>query len=257
MRFIVGSMAVGGIVFACAFGGALAGMILRSALPAHHLSDDSKDVVKLGAGLIATLSALVLGLLIASAKGSFDARRTGFQQLSANVVLLDRTLAHYGPETKGPREALRRLVTSTIERLWPQDASQASGLDAAPLTASGGMLIDQIRELSPKNEGQRWTQSQSLQIITDLARTRWLLVEQSESTIPTPFLVVVAFWLAVLFTSFGLFSPLNPTVVTMLFVCALSVAGAMFLIVDLDQPVGGLIRLSSAPLRNALSQISQ
>jgi len=252
----VGSMAVGGIVFACAFGGALAGMLLRAALPAHHLSNDSKDVVKLGAGLIATLSALVLGLLIASAKSSFDAQRTGFQQLSANLVLLDRTLAHYGPETKDSREALHRLVAATIERLWPRDAaSQASGLDAAPLTVSGGMLIDQIRALSPKNDGQRWTQSQALQIAADLSRTRWLLVEQGESSIPTPFLVVVVFWLAVLFMSFGLFSPLNPTVIATLWVCALSVAGAMFLIVDLDQPFGGLIQLSSTPLRNALSQI--
>jgi hypothetical protein len=253
----VGSMAVGGIVFACAFGGALVGLLLRATIPAHHLSNESKDVVKLGAGLIATLSALVLGLLIASAKSSFDAQRTGFQQLSANLVLLDRTLARYGPETKDAREALRRLVASTIERLWPENTSQASGLDAAPLTASGGMLIDQIRDLSPKNEGQRWVQSQALQIAADLARTRWLLIEQGESAIPTPFLVVVVFWLTVLFTSFGLFSPLNPTVVATLLVCALSVAGAMFLIVDLDQPFGGLIQISSTPLRNALGQLGQ
>jgi hypothetical protein len=113
----VGSMGVGGIVFACTFGGALVGMLLRATLPVHHLSSDSKDVVKLGTGLIATLSALVLGLLIASAKSSFDAQRTGFQQLSANLVMLDRALARYGPETKDAREALRQLVASAIDRL--------------------------------------------------------------------------------------------------------------------------------------------
>ena len=253
----MGSMVVGGIVFACTFGGALLGMLLRAALPAHHLSSDSKDVVKLGTGLIATLSALVLGLLIASAKSSFDAQRTGFQQLSANLVMLDRALARYGPETKDSREGLHRLVASTIDRLWPSDASQASGLDAQPLTASGAMLMDQLQKLSPKTEGQRWAQSQALQIATDLARTRWLLIEQSESAIPTPFLIVVVFWLSVLFTSFGLFSPMNSTVIATLLVCALSVAGAMFLIVDLDQPFDGLIQLSSTPLRNALSQIGR
>jgi hypothetical protein len=253
----VGSIAIGGIVFACTFGGALAGMILRAVLPEHHVSQESKDVVKLGMGLIATLAALVLGLLIASAKSSFDAQRTGFQQLAANLVLLDRALARYGPETKDTRAALRRLVASTIERLWPENASMASGLDASPLTASGGKLIDQIRDLTPKNEGQRWAQSQALQLTTELARSRWLLIEQNESAIPTPFLVVVVFWLTVLFASFGLFSPWNSTVVATLLVCALSVAGAIFLIVDLDEPFGGLIQISSTPLRNALSQLGQ
>jgi len=119
------------------------------------------------------------------------------------------------------------------------------------------MLMDQLQKLSPKTEGQRWAQSQALQIATDLARTRWLLIEQSESAIPTPFLIVVVFWLSVLFTSFGLFSPMNSTVIATLLVCALSVAGAMFLIVDLDQPFDGLIQLSSTPLRNALSQIGR
>lgn len=250
-------MGIGGIVFACAFGGALAGMMLRTILPADHISQESKDVVKLGMGLIATLSALVLGLLIASAKSSFDAQRGGFQQLAANLVLLDRALARYGPETKNSRETLRGLVVSVIERLWPEYASNASGLDASSLTASGGQLIDRIRELSPKNEGQRWAQSQALQITTDLARSRWLLIEQNESAIPTPFLVVVVFWLTILFTSFGLFSPWNSTVVTTLLVCALSLAGAVFLIVDLDAPFGGLIQISNTPLRNALSQIGQ
>jgi hypothetical protein len=253
----VESMEIGGIVFACTFGGALAGMGLRAVLPEHHLSADSKDVVKLGMGLIATLSALVLGLLIASAKSSFDGQRTGFQQLAANLVLLDRALARYGPETKDAREALRRLIATNIEHLWPEDDSKSSGLGASSLTATGSKLIDQIRELSPKNEGQRWAQSQALQITTDLARSRWLLIEQNESAIPTPFLVVVVFWLTVLFASFGLFSPMNPTVIAALLVCALSVAGAMFLIVDLDQPFGGLIQISNMPLRNALSQIGQ
>jgi hypothetical protein len=253
----VGSIAIGGIVFACTFVGALAGMGLRAVLPEHHVSPESKDVVKLGMGLIATLAALVLGLLIASAKSSFDAQRTGFQQLAANLVLLDRALTRYGPETKDAREALRRLVASTIERLWPEDVSMASGLEASSITASGGKLIDQIRDLTPKNDGQRWAQSQALQLTTELARSRWLMIEQNESAIPTPFLVVVVFWLTILFTSFGLFSPWNSTVVATLLVCALSVAGAVFLIVDLDQHFGGLIQISSTPLRNALSQIGQ
>ncbi len=251
-------MEVGGIVFACTFGGALVGMTLRALLPEHHLSADSKDVVKLGTGLIATLAALVLGLLIASAKSSFDAQRSGFQTLAANVVLLDRTLARYGPETKEARGALHALVAATIERLWPADAStSSSGLSATAVTNGGTAVFGLIGALSPRNETRRSLQSQALQICTDLSRTRWLLAEQDETAIPRPFLVVVVFWLTVLFISFGLFAPLNPTVLATFVVCALSVAGAIFLIVDLDQPFDGLIQISSTPLRNALGQLGQ
>jgi len=253
----VGSMEVGGIVFACTFGGAVVGMILRAVLPEHHLSTESKDVVKLGTGLIATLSALVLGLLIASAKSSFDAQRTGFQQLAANIVLLDRTLARYGPETKDARESLRNLVASSIERLWPEDASASSGLGASAITAGSSTVFERVSSLSPRNELQRSLQSQAIQIGNDLSKTRWLLTEQDETAIPKAFLVVVVFWLTMLFMSFGMFSPRNPTVIATLLICALSVAGAMFLIVDLDDPFGGLIQISSTPLRNALTHLGQ
>jgi hypothetical protein len=260
------SMVVGAIVFACTFGAAILGMVLRRALPAHYMSNESKDVVKLGTGLIATLAAMVLGLLIASAKSSFDAQRTGFQQLSANLVMLDRTLIRYGPESKSAREGLRQLMTSTIERLWPDEAAaphgsragrESAGLGGSAITSGGSAVFDRIQNLSPQNAIQRSLQSQAMSISSDLSRTRWLLVEQQESALPTPFLVVVVFWLSVLFLSFGLFAPPNPAVVVTLLVCALSVGGAMFLIVDLDDPFGGLIQISSHSLRNALSQISQ
>src|ERR1700677_3367279 len=250
-------MEVGGIVFGCTFGGALFGMTLRAMLPERHLNAETKEVVKLGTGLIATLSALVLGLLIASAKSSFDAQRTGFQQLSANLVLLDRLLARYGPETKEARAALHRLVESSLERLWPTDASQSAGLGAQAITASRTTVFERVRDLSAKNDVQRSLQSQALQICTDLGKTRLLLTEEDESAIPRPFLIVVVFWLTVLFMSFGLFSPWNPTVIATLLVCALSVAGAIFLIEDLDEPLGGLIQISSTPLRNALGQLGQ
>src|SRR5215468_3034950 len=108
-------MAISWIVFGVIFGGALLGMTLRRLLPEHHLSQDSKDVVKLGMGLIGTIAALVLGLLVASAKSSFDTQRNGLAQLSANAVLLDRILAHYGPETKECREQLRDTVAAMID----------------------------------------------------------------------------------------------------------------------------------------------
>jgi hypothetical protein len=252
----VSSLEIGGIVFACAFGGALVGMLLRAVIPDPHLSGDSKDVVKMGTGLIATLTALVLGLLVASAKSSFDSQRTGLQQMAANFVVLDRGLAKYGPEAGPARDTLRRVVQRLLE-LQSNGTSSASSLGAGSLSLEAGSLYDQIRGLVPKNENQRWLQSQALQLAVDFTRTRWLLNEQQGSAIPTPFLVVVVFWLTTLFLSFGLFSPPNRVVIVTLLVCAVSVGGAIFLIVDLDQPSAGLIRISTAPIENALSQLGK
>jgi len=250
------SLEIGAIVFACTFGGALVGLLLRVVIPDPHLTGDSKDVIKMGTGLLATLAALVLGLLIASAKGSFDSQRTGLQQMAANFVVIDRALAKYGPETRPARESLHRLVEKLLE-VQSAGANSASAIGAASLTVEGGKFYDQIRELVPGTENQKWLQSQALQLAADFTRTRWLLNEQQGSAIPTPFLVIVVFWLTALFLSFGLFSAPNPVVIVTLLICALSVAGALFLIVDLDQPSAGLIRISSAPIQNALSQLGK
>src|SRR5215470_3938357 len=123
------AIAIGSIVFACVFGGALLGMLLRGLLPDRHLSADSKDVVRLGMGLLATMAALVLGLLIASAKGSYDTQRGEVTQMAANVVLLDRVLAHYGPESKDARDLLRRYVAQVLEQMWPTTGAGSTALD--------------------------------------------------------------------------------------------------------------------------------
>jgi hypothetical protein len=253
----VDSLNIAAIVFACAFGGAAFGMLLRAVLPEPHLSNDSKEVMKMGTGLIATISALVLGLLIASAKSSYDGQKTGYQQMAANFVLLDRRLAQYGPEAKPARDLLRRAVSTLIDRLWPADGSRVSGLDATEITELGGAVLKAVRELAPRTDVERSLQSQALQIGGELARLRWSLSQQEDSAIPTPFLVVLVFWLFVLFTSFGLYSPRNATVITVHCVCALSVAGALFLIVDLGQPFQGMFQIPSTPFQKALAQFGQ
>src|SRR6516162_11552617 len=143
-------LAVSGIVFACACGGAILGMMLRVLLPEHHLSAESKDLVRLGMGLIGTMTALVLGLLVASAKSSFDTQRNGVAQLSANVIMLDRLLAHYGTEAKDAREMLRASVADLIEKTWPEESS-ASGTAPAMTRTEGRYekLLEKIQELKP------------------------------------------------------------------------------------------------------------
>lgn len=249
-------MAISGIIFACVFSAAMLGMLLRRVLPPHHLDPDSKDVVKLGMALIATMSALVLGLLIASAKGSFDAQRSELTQMSANIIQLDRILARYGPESKEARGVVRRAALS-LDRNWAGKASRSEKLDSAETRAAGASFYEKIQGLAPRNDFQRSIQSQALQIALQLGQARALLLEQAGSSIPTPFLVVMVFWLVITFTSFGLFAPYNATVVVTLFVCALSVSGAIFLILELDSPFVGLMRISDAPLRNALAVLGQ
>jgi hypothetical protein len=249
------ALAIAVIVFACVFGGALLGMLLRAALPEHHLSTDSKDVVKLGMGLIATMAALVLGLLIASTKGSYDTQRSELTQMSTNIILLDRVLAHYGPETKEARNLLRHSVVRVLDQIWPEDSSQPAQLD--PTAAGAEPLYDKIQALAPQNEAQRSLQAKALSTTTDIAQTRWLMFEQQGSSIPMPFLVVLVFWLTIIFVSFGLYAPPNATVFMTLFVCAVSVSGAIFLILQLDRPFEGPIQIPSTPLRTALAHLGQ
>jgi hypothetical protein len=252
------ALAVSLIAFACIFGGTLLGMFLRPILPEHHVSDESKDVVKLGTGMIATLAALALGLLIASAKGNFDTMSSELRQAGSRIILLDRVMAHYGPETKEARELLRRTIAATIKRVWPEDKVGQAVTEAAEVRVNIEAVQDQLRQLSPKNDAQRWLQTRALQVSGDIAEARWLLIEQlGQRSLPMPFLGMLVFWLTVIFASFGLFSPRNATVITVLLVCALSAAGSLFLIMELDTPYEGLIKVSSAPLVKALAHLGQ
>jgi hypothetical protein len=249
------SLTVSLIIFGCVFAGALLGMFLRTFLPEHHLSAESKEVVKVGGGLIATMSALVLGLMVASAKSSYDTQKNEFTQMSVKIVLVDRGLAKFGTKTKEAREQLKTIVTRMLAQIAPEDGSERAQLD--PKAARAEALYDKIQELSPENDRQRALQTQLLNMAVDIGQTRWLLFQQSGSSIPIPFLVVVVFWLSVLFLSFGLFAPVNATTVLTLLLCALSVAGALFLIMELDHPFDGMLRIDSAPLRTALAQLGQ
>ena len=249
-------IAIGCVVFVLVFGCAMLAMALRPVVPEHHLSADSKDVVKLGIAVIATMSALVVSLMLASAKASFDTRNREFTQMSANVVVLDRLLAHYGQETKGVRDLLSRSVADAMDKIASSGDVELPML--APTSATAQSINEQIQRLSPQNETQRFLQSEALKTAVELSQTRWLLFEQRiGGSIPMPFLVVVVFWLAIIFASFGLYAPLNTTVVATLFVCALSISGAIFLILELDRPFEGVIQISSAPLQAALGSLGR
>jgi hypothetical protein len=242
------------IVFVCIFGAVLFGMFLRVILPEQHLSDDSKDTIRLGIGVIATMSALVLGLLVSSAKNFSDAQNNEITQMSTNVILLDRLLAEYGPDTKEIRDLLRSMATSTLD-LMSHDNQQ--NLEMQPTLAGNDIIHAKIRALSPKNDVQHSIQTQASSFAMDLGKLRWLMFEQGRNPISVPLLSAMILWLGIVFTSFGLFAPRNATVIATLFLCALSVSWAIFLILEMYKPFEGLMRISSAPLRNAVAQLGK
>ena len=244
------AIALSCITFLCISGGALLGMFL----PGHHLSTDDKDVVRLGTGLIGTIAALVLGLLIASAKGSYDTQSTQVTQMTSNVVLLDNLLAQYGPEANDERNLLRRAIVVLADRMWREKSSEVAKANPFEASAVSEAFFAKLQELSPQNDSQRSLQARAIQIATDIAQTRLSLFAQTNNSIPMPFLVVLIFWLTIIF--FGLFAKPSATVFGSLFVFALSAAGAIYLVLELGQPFAGLMQISSAPLRNALTPLS-
>ncbi|MGY3587960.1 hypothetical protein ACVIGB_002988 [Bradyrhizobium sp. USDA 4341] len=246
------AIALSCITFVCISGGALVGMFL----PGHHLSTDDKDVVRLGTGLIGTIAALVLGLLIASAKGSYDTQSTQVTQMTSKIVLLDNLLAEYGPEATELRNLLRRGTAVLADRMWRENSSDVAKTRPFEVSGASDAFFAKLQQLSPQNDSQRSLQARAIQIATDIAQTRLLLFAQTSNSIPMPFLVVLIFWLTIIFGSFGLFAKPSATVFVSLFVFAVSAAGAIYLVLELGQPFAGLMQISSAPLRNALTPLS-
>jgi hypothetical protein len=245
---------VGIIVFISTFGAAMLATRLHALLPEHYFDNESRDTVKVGIGLIATMTALVLGLVTASAKNSFDSVNTAVKTFATQTLALDRTLARYGAETGDIRKELQRVVGGRIELIWPQDSSKPVSLD--PLSGSEE-IARAIRNLKPKDDFQRALQARALDLGETLLQSRWIVSTSVGASVPLPFLAVLLFWLTITFASFGLFAPRNAMVVAVLFVCALSVASALFLVLEMDGPFEGVLKVSADPLRSAYARLNQ
>lgn len=248
------------VTFICTFAAALVGTFIRTALPPAHVSKESQDTIRLGMGLVATMTALLLGLVTAAAKGSFDSQDLAIKNTAAGVLTLDRMLAHYGPETQPTRELLRQTLADRIGTMWPERSGTRSSLDDSASVSKTGQAAEdiesQILALSPQTESQRWYKSEALKLTSEVLRARWRLLSAG-GAVPKQFLIVVIFWLSMTFASFGLSAPRNATVMTVFAISTLSVAAAVFLIFELDGPFDGIIRISSAPMRFALANLGR
>ncbi len=243
------------IVFGCLVGAVLLGRTLRRLLPEDHLTADSRDTIKLAMGLVATMTALVLGLLVSSAKGAYDTERSEVIQMAAKVTFLGRVLAAYGPEAAGVRAQLRETMEEGIRQMWPGEMRRPARL--APNTQAANAAYGAIQALSPHNDMQAALKAQAASLAVDVAQIRSLLVAQSVPSISKPMLIILVLWLVIIFLGFSVLAPPNATTILALTVSALAVSGAIFLILELDEPFDGLIGISSEPMLNALSQLAK
>ena len=246
------AITIGMLVTGCVFGAGLAGVLLHPRLPKPHLTRETQDVVKLGIGMLSVLSSLVLGLLIATAKGSSDSTDRDVRSYAADIIVLAETLRDYGADATTPMDLLRRFTSQTLHDIWPEDG-------ATPALASTGKTLEHVREsiraLRPVDTGQSWLQDQALSLVTSLLRQRWQLIEHQGPNVRPVVLAILVSWVAVIFASFGLNAPRNATVVVAFLLCSMAIGGSVFLIMEMDNPFQGVLRIPRAPMANALAQM--
>lgn len=250
------AIAIAGIAFASIFGATVFGMLLRTVLPARYLSEESKEVVTLGVTLIATMSAVLLGLLISSTRTAYEEKRSQVVRMTADIIELDLLMKDYGPEARTARQVMRDAVPSMIDFIWRDNASRFRAEANAVPDAGAEAVLYQLAQLSPHDDGQRARRERALQVGLDLAQIQLLLFAQPANAISTPFITVLVLWLSFVFATFSLYARANPLIVVVMFVCALSASSAIFLILDLDRPFVGLLQIPSAPLRHALPPLA-
>ena len=237
------SIIAGLLVAACIFAGGLAGLYLNRLLPRRHLTKETQDVIRLGIGMLSVLASLVLGLLIATAKSSYDSTDRAIRSYAAELALLNEALRDYGGDASVPHDLLRNYIERLLQDGWPKGGGRPAVREA-------------IRALKPIDDGQRSLQVQAIDINFNLLRQRWLLIEQQGPSVQRVVLVILVSWVMVIFTSFGMNAPRNSTVLAALLICSLAIGGAIFLILEMDRPLDGVMQISSWPMENALAHMN-
>jgi hypothetical protein len=248
------ALMVSSLVFALVFAGALVGMAIRRAVPETHFTPEAKDTVRLAIGLVVTMTGLVLGMLVSSAKTFYDGEKNQVAEMSSQIILMNDLLAAYGPETKQARIEALGFVEDAADRIWPKEKSALFQLRPANRSED---FYREVQSLVPKNDTQASVKAQLLSLNMSLKKGYWLMYLQTVQTpIPTPLLGVVTSWLVAIFISFGIFAPRNLTVMATLIVCAMAVSAAIFIILSMYAPFTGILRISPAAVRDAVHQMA-
>jgi hypothetical protein len=251
------SQAIALVMFGCVLASTLIAMWIARRLPEQHLNSDSREVVKLGLGVIGTLTALVLGLLVASTKGTYDAQSATVKEIAAQVAVADRILDRFGPGAEDARAKLRLLADTLLNQVWPQEKTEKVEVVGGPTRLAGEAFYESVMQLDPKTDSQRLLKSRAQDVVVGMAPLRQRLVVNSERSIPVALLAVLGIWQSALFAGFGLLAPRNGTAITVLILCMVSVSVALFLVLELDRPFEGIVRVSDTPLRAVISQLGR
>lgn len=238
------------------FGGGLIGISAARILPKHHMSDSSASVVKLLATVVVSLTSLVLALMLSSANSAFSVNAGIVKKLSSDLIHLDHLLRAYGPEADEARTDLRAYTTKKNDQLFPVSAAPTP--TDRETSDQLDRLLNSILSLAPADRRHSALAEQALAITSSIYAERWLLWENPGSTVPPQFLLVLIFWLFLIFVSFGLFAPVNLTVIASFLLCALAVSGAILMILDMGDPMHpGWVQVSGEPMRRAMIEVSR
>ncbi len=248
------ALEISSLVFALVIGGTFGGMVVRRFRPDERYNADSKDTIRLAIGLVVTMTSLVLGMLVSSGKTYYDGQKTEVAELSAEVMFINGLLIAYGPETQRLRVEIRIYIEGIVDRIWPEDGTEAVKLK--PL-GNSETFYEHVQELAPKTPEQVAIRAELLSSILTLRRSYWFMFLKSEQpAMSVPLLAVVTAWLVIIFFSFGLFAPRLPNVISTLIVCAMAASAAVFIIVSLNSPFTGVMKIPPTAIRDVLSQLA-
>lgn len=255
------------LVFVLVLAATAVGVVLRPRLPEEHKADETVQLVQLVIGMLVTFAALVLGLLTAAAKDSFDTVAADFRQHAAQLIQLDAQLRDYGPDADSARRQLRDYTAAIVASTWREKGGQSENdghnelpgqqLEDARLGQTLRAAGREIRRLEPRDAYHRKLADEALASLIQLDHERWKLIEEARNSISKPFFAMLTFWLMAIFLSFGLIAPRNALALVTITLGALSIASAVYVIVDLETPLSGSFSISGEPMRDALAHLSR
>ncbi|MFG1418209.1 hypothetical protein V5F38_09895 [Xanthobacter sp. V0B-10] len=249
------ALAVAAIAFVSLFGGVCAGMWGSRRLKEEHLSKGTEDAVKLGVGMVAAMSSLILGLMTASVKGNFDTTGRDVQQFATDLITLDTALRAYGPGADDARRLLTTYTRRALAETWPEGVGariEVNGTTSKAMLEAVGHAIRMLPSGTPLEAELR---GEALERYKAASTLRWTVVAESVTAVPPVFTAVLIVWLSLIFVSFGLFAPVNAVSLVVFFLCAVSLAGALFLILEMSGPFDGIIRVPETAMNGALAQM--
>jgi hypothetical protein len=240
---------------ALVFVSGLAGLFLQVWRSEKEGADETRDLINRMTGLIATMSAIVLGLLIASANNFYTTQKAGLETVSARILQLDSVLRRFGPDAQPARDLLKDMITSSYERVWKTGSDALTIEETQAKWDAMFVILNRLRETTP--DARKFLLVKATDITTSINDQRLLMLLQLSNSLSWPFMTILVSWVCLLFFGFGTLARVNRAAVAGLAVGAVSVASAIFLIVELSRPYSGLLRLSPDPVLKAIDALGR